>query len=63
MHRYVQVSGAFFGLLAIVQLTRTVLGWPVDVAGVTVPVWVSGVAFLITATFAFWSFRAAKGAA
>ena len=63
MNRYVQVSGAFFGLLAIVQLTRTVLGWPVDVAGVAVPVWASGVAFLIASMFAIWSFRAAKGSA
>ncbi|MEO6066697.1 MAG: hypothetical protein ABJB33_07270 [Gemmatimonadota bacterium] len=42
------LPGAFFGLLAIVQLTRTVLGWPVQVAGVMVP---------------GWAFRAAKSVA
>ena len=60
MRRYVQISGAFFMLLALVQLTRSLLGWPVQVATVTVPIWVSVIAFLITASFATWAFRVAK---
>ena len=63
MRRYAQVSGAFFILLALVQLTRTVLGWPVQVATVTVPVWASAVACLIAGSFAIWAFRAGRGAA
>lgn len=63
MRRYVQVSGAFFCLLAAVQLTRTILGWPVQVATVTVPLWPSVLAFLIASTFAIWAFRATRGAA
>jgi hypothetical protein len=62
MHRYEQVSGVFFCLLAVVQLTRVVFGWPIQVAAVTVPVWASGLAFVIATTFAIWAFRAAKGA-
>jgi hypothetical protein len=62
MHRYEQVSGAFFSLLAIVQLTRAVVGWPVQVATISVPVWASVVAFLITGSFAIWAFRASRGA-
>ena len=52
MRRYVLVSGAFFCLLAAIQLARVVMGWPVRVAEVTVPVWVSGLAFVIASTFA-----------
>ena len=63
MRRYVQVSGAFFCLLAAVQLTRTLLGWPVQVASVAVPLWPSVLAFLVTSAFAFWAFRATRGAA
>ena len=63
MRRYAQVSGAFFGLLAAIQLTRTVLGWPVQVAGVAVPVWVSALAFLVASTLAGWAFRTARSAA
>lgn len=63
MRRYVQVSGAFFSLLAAVQLTRAVMRWPVQVASIAVPVWASGIAFAIATTFAFWAWRAAKDAA
>ena len=62
MRLYAQVSGAFFGLLALVQLTRTVLSWPVQVDGVAIPVWASGLAFLIASTFAIWAFRSAQRA-
>ncbi len=60
MRRYEQVSGAFFCLLAIVQLTRLVMRWPVDVAGVSVPLWASAVAVIVTASFATWAFRTAS---
>ena len=58
MRRYIQISGIFFALLALVQLTRALSGWPVQVATVAVPIWASGVAFAITASFAAWALRA-----
>ncbi|HXM37729.1 MAG TPA: hypothetical protein VN908_03600 [Gemmatimonadales bacterium] len=63
MRRYEQVSGAFFSVVAAVQLMRVILGWPVQVAGVAVPLWASVLAFLITTAFAIWAFRTAKSAA
>jgi hypothetical protein len=63
MRRYIQISGAFFTLLALVQLTRSLLGWPVQVATVAVPVWVSVIAFLVTGSFATWAFRVGKAPA
>lgn len=59
MRRYELVSGIFFSILALAQLTRTLLGWPVQVAGFTVPAWFSGVAFLIVGGLALWAFRLA----
>ena len=61
MHRYEQVSGAFFCLVAAAQLIRFVFHWPVQVADVAVPLWASALAFLVASTFAIWAFRA-KGA-
>ena len=61
MRRYQQASGAFFGLLAILQLTRLLLQWPVTVAGFEVPLWPSAVASVILFSFAIWGFRAAGG--
>jgi hypothetical protein len=57
MRRYELVSGILFSIMALVQLTRTLLGWPVQVDGVAVPIWVSGIAFLITGSLAVWAFR------
>ena len=59
MRGYELVSGIFFSILSLAQLTRTLLGWPVQVAGFTVPVWFSGVAFVITGGLALWAFRSA----
>lgn len=63
MRRYELVSGAFFCLVAAAQLTRVLLGWPVRVADLAVPMWASVLAFLVTSAFAIWAFRAAKRAA
>jgi len=59
MRRYELVSGIIFTIVALAQLTRTLLGWPVQIAGVTVPLWPSGLAFVITGSLAVWAFRSA----
>jgi hypothetical protein len=59
MRRYELVSGTAFAIVSLVQLTRTVLGWPVQVDLFTVPIWFSGVAFLVTGGLAVWAFRSA----
>lgn len=59
MRRYELVSGILFTIIALAQLTRTVLGWAVQVGGFSVPVWLSGIAFLITGSLAIWAFRSA----
>ena len=63
MRRYELISGIIFTIVAVVQLLRTVLGWPVQVDLFTVPVWLSGVAFLITGSMAIWAFRLARNPA
>jgi hypothetical protein len=63
MRRYGQVSGAFFCLLAALQLTRFILHWPVQVGDVTVPLWASLLAAVVTTILAIWAFRAAKSVA
>ena len=48
---------ALFSLIALLQLLRFTLGWEVTVNGVTVPVWVSGIAFVIAAGLAVMVWR------
>jgi hypothetical protein len=60
MRRYETVSGVFFGLLATVQLARLLFRWPVQVDSVSVPLWVSALAVVITGALAIWAFRTAS---
>ena len=60
MRTYEKVSGLLFGLLAIVQLVRLLFRWPVQVASVSVPLWVSAVAVVIAGALALWAFRTAS---
>lgn len=60
MRRYHLVSGVVFSILALAQLIRTLIGWTVQVAGFTVPVWLSGVWFILLGSLAIWAFRSAR---
>ena len=57
MRTYLLVSTVFFGILATAQLIRLALGWPVVVAGFSVPVWASGIAVLLLGSMAAWGTR------
>ena len=62
MRRYEQISGAFFALIALAQLTRSILGLPAQVGSFEIPVWCSVVAFLVTGSLAVWALRVARHA-
>ena len=49
-----------FALVALVQLARFVLAWPVSVNGVQIPVWVSALAAVIAAALAVMLWRESK---
>ena len=63
MRRYAQISGFLFTLVSLLQLTRSLLGWPIQIATVSVPVWVSVIAFLVTGFLGFWAFQVSKQSA
>jgi len=48
-------------LIAVLQLTRYLLGWQVTVDGVEIPVWVSGIAFIVAAALAALLWRESRG--
>ena len=50
----------FLGLLALLQLTRVLLGWSVVVNGVSVPIWASGIACVIAAGLALMLYRESR---
>lgn len=57
MRSYLIVTTVFLDALAVVQLVRLVMGWPVTVASVSIPVWVSGIAVVVAGSLAAWGIR------
>jgi len=46
------IAIVLLSLIALLQLLRFILGWDVTVHGVSVPVWASGIAFVVAAGLA-----------
>ena len=58
--RYIVVSGAIFGVVAVVQAARALNQWPLQVGTVEIPVWASWIAMVIAASLCAWAFRSRK---
>ena len=56
---YYVVSGVF-SLVAVLHLTRVLNGWEGMVAGVIIPVWVSGIAVVVTGYLAVRGYQFGK---
>jgi hypothetical protein len=54
------IAAVVFALVALVQLLRLVLGWPVVVNGVNIPLWASAIACLVAAGLAVMVWREAR---
>ena len=46
------IAIGLLSLIAVLQLLRFMLGWDVTVHGMSVPVWASGIAFVVAAGLA-----------
>ncbi len=57
MKPFTIIAIVLLSLIALLQLLRFILGWEVIVNGMTVPVWASGIAFLIAAGLAVMVWR------
>lgn len=57
MKPFTMIAVVVFSLIALMQLLRFVLGWEVTVNGMIVPVWVSGIAFVIAGGLALMLWR------
>ena len=60
MKPFTIVAIVLLSLIAIVQLARLILGWEVSVNGVAIPMWVSGIAFVIAGGVAVMVWREAR---
>jgi len=54
------VAAVVFGLIALLQLLRLVGRWEVTLNGAVVPIWLSGIAFVVAAALAVLLWRDAR---
>ena len=57
MKPFTAISVVVFSLVSILQLTRLILGWDVSVNAVSIPAWVSGIAFVVSGGLAVMLWR------
>ena len=60
MKLFTAISVAFLSLMALLQLSRFLLGWEILVQGMAIPVWSSGIAFVIVAALAAMLWRESR---
>lgn len=53
-------AAAIFAVVALIHLARLVMGWEAQVGGVTIPMWVSLVAFVVPGALAVLLWREAR---
>jgi hypothetical protein len=51
---YLVVSTFIFALVAVMHLLRLTLGWSVQLGMTSIPLWVSVLAILVSASIAVW---------
>ena len=61
MNAYVKVSATVFSIVSLVQILRVVRGWPLDIAGMSIPVSASIVAALVAGALAAWGWSSTRG--
>ncbi len=60
MKPFTLIAALVFGLVALLQMLRLFLGWPVVVNGFAIPLWASAVACLVAAVLAVMVWREAR---
>jgi hypothetical protein len=53
---YITVAATLFLVMAVIHLLRIILGWHVEIGGLSVPFWVSWLAVLMAGALAYFGF-------
>jgi hypothetical protein len=54
---YNTITAVVFLIVALLHLLRIIFGWSAEIGGVTIPMWVSWLALLVSAALAYFGFR------
>jgi hypothetical protein len=57
---YSRLAGLIFAIVAALQLTRALSGWPVTVGTISIPLWASWIACVVAAVLAWLGYDASR---
>ena len=57
---YTQITGMFFGLIALLHIFRFLQGWEATIGGWQVPLWLSVVGVVVTGFLAWSAWKLSK---
>jgi hypothetical protein len=57
---FTMVAKVLFSLIAVAHLMRSVLGWPVEINDMSVPVWISYIAVVLFGYLAYSGYKLTK---
>jgi len=60
MRAYLWITGLLFAVVALVHVLRLAYGWPVQIAGTTVPLEVSWLGLVVPGALCVWAFSLAR---
>jgi len=60
MTAYIRVSATVFALVALLQALRAARGWPLEIAGMSIPVSASIVAAVVAGALAAWGWSTVR---
>jgi hypothetical protein len=53
---YVTLTATLFLVVALIHLLRIIFGWSVEIGGLSIPFWVSGLGILVAGALAYFGF-------
>lgn len=56
-NKYIVVSGAVFGAVAVLQAVRALNQWPMFVGTFEIPIWASWLAMVVAGSLCAWAFK------
>ena len=54
---YNTISAVVFLIVGLLHLLRIIFGWPAQIGGLNIPLWVSWLAVVVTGALAYFGFR------
>lgn len=57
MRTYVHITGVIFGIATLGHVLRLLMGWPIQLAGWVIPMWLSWLGILVAGSLCVWAFR------